>query len=216
MSRKSRSAFMPQQTWPAIAIVAIAALAYVASVEASRPTAYRAEATPVAVIDVARLVDEIDERSEWDIRIEALQASINQEGKSRQAAMERRLTESEAAPNDEQRQLIRDEVALMQLRLEQWAQIKTMELDRERALKWQSIYRNLRRESSRIAETEGYELIMVDDNRGEINTDPTNQQMSMEQQVLTQIMNRRILFAAEPIDITDQVIVRMNNATPQP
>ena len=36
--------------------------------------------------------------------------------------------------------------------------------------------------------------------------------MPLQQQVLEQITNRRILFAANTIDITDQVIVRMNNA----
>ena len=61
MPSKSRSVFTSHQVWPAIAIVAIGALAYVASVEASRPAMYRAKATPVAVIDVTRLVDEIDE-----------------------------------------------------------------------------------------------------------------------------------------------------------
>ena len=103
----------------------------------------------------------------------------------------------------------------MQLRFEQWVQSKTQEIDRERSLKWRSIYRNLRREAARVAETDGYELVLVNDATGEIRTEP-NSQMPLEQQVLTQMLNRRILYSASPIDITEQVIVRMNNAAPQP
>ena len=49
------------------------------------------------------------------------------------------------------------------------------------------------------------------DSVGEIRT-VTQSQMPLQQQVLEQITNRRILFATNGIDVTDQVIVRMNNA----
>ena len=84
--------------------------------------------------------------------------------------MDKRLKESEQAATPEDRQRIRDEVALMQLRLEQWGALKTAEVDREESLKWRSIYRNLRRESQRVAEAEGYEMVMVDDSVGDVQT----------------------------------------------
>lgn len=210
-----RTTFFRRQSW-LIAIAAVAIVfAYTVAVEASRPRVIEVAPTAVAVIDVARLVQEIDERGEWDMRLESLQASVNQEAQDRQKAIERRLKESEETEDIEKRQAIRDEVALMQLRFEQWVQIKSLEIDRERSLKWRSIYRNLRRETSRVAETDGYDLVLVNDATGEIATDP-NAQMPLEQQVLTQMLNRRILYSASPIDITEQVIVRMNNAAPQP
>jgi Skp family chaperone for outer membrane proteins len=205
---------LSRQGWPiAIAVVALV-FTYTLAVEASRPHVIQAAPTAVAVIDVARLVQEIDERGEWDMKMESLQAAVNQEAQDRQGAIERRLKESEAVEDAEQRQDVRDEVALMQLRFEQWVQSKTQEIDRERSLKWRSIYRNLRREAARVAETDGYELVLVNDATGEIRTEP-NSQMPLEQQVLTQMLNRRILYSASPIDITEPVIVRMNNAAPQ-
>ena len=206
---------LPALAWPALTVVLGVALSYTVVVEASRPMKVMAAPTAVAVVDVSRLVEEIDERGEWDMRIEALRAAVEQEFKNRQAAAERRLEESENASDEITRQTIRDEVALMQLRTQEWAIVKGQELDRERSLKWQSIYRNLRRESARIAETDGYELVLVNDATGEIRTNPASQ-TPLEQQVLTQMLNRRILFTADPIDITEQLIVRMNNALPQP
>ena len=210
-----RTHVLSRQSWPIAIVVVALALAYTVSVEASRPYVVQAAPTAVAVIDVSRLVQEIDERGEWDMRLESLQAAISKEAQDNQAAIERRLKESEAMEDGQERQDIRDEVALMQLRFEQWVQAKSQELDRERSLKWRSIYRNLRREASRVAETDGYELVLVNDASGDIRTDP-NAQMPLEQQVLTQMLNRRILYSASPIDITEQVIVRMNNAAPQP
>jgi Skp family chaperone for outer membrane proteins len=185
------------------------------SVSASRPVVVKADPTPVAVVNVARVLEQIDEKSEWEIKIEALKGSIQQEGIGRQQAMERRLAESEAASSPEERQGIRDEVALMQLRLEQWANMKAIEVDREQSLMWRSIYRNLRREAERVAEAEGFALVLVDDSAGEIRTQ-SGTQVPLQTQVLQQITNRRILFAANTTDISDQVIVRMNNAIVAP
>jgi hypothetical protein len=39
-------------------------------------------------------------------------------------------------------------------------------------------------------------------------------QVSREQQVISQILNRRMLYAAEATDITEQLIVRVNNINP--
>ena len=70
---------------------------------------------------------------------------------------------------------------------------------------------NLLRETRRIAEAEGVEIVLVDDSASEIRTE-NNAQVSLQAQVLQQISTRRVLFAKNTIDITDQVIVRMNNA----
>jgi hypothetical protein len=51
----------------------------------------------------------------------------------------------------------------------------------------------------------------VNDSLGPLNVS-REIEMSQEQQVLQQIMNRRLLYAAKATDITDQLIVRMNNA----
>ena len=192
-------------------VAVVVVLVHTLSVDASRPIRVVAEPTPVALVNVARVFDQIGERSEWDIRIEALKTSIRETASSRQATMQRRLAESEQATDPDERQKIRDEVALMQIRFEEWARVKNVEVDREESLKWRSIYRNLRREAARVAENEGFAMVMVDDTVGEISTSPGSQ-IPLQQQVLEQITNRRLLYATKTVDISDQVIVRMNNA----
>ena len=181
------------------------------SVDASRPIRVVAEPTPIAVVNIGTIFEQVDERAEWDVRLDALKASIQEEAAGRQASMERRIEESNNVDDPEDRQKIRDEVALMQLRFEQWATLKSAEVDREESLKWRSLYRNLRREAARVAEAEGYAMVMVDDAAGEIITTPGTK-ITLQQQVLEQIMKRRLLHTTPTIDISDQVVVRMNNA----
>ncbi len=181
------------------------------SVDASRPIRVVAEPTPIAVVNIGTIFEQVDERAEWDVRLDALKASIQEEAAGRQASMERRIEESNNVDDPEDRQKIRDEVALMQLRFEQWATLKSAEVDREESLKWRSLYRNLRREAARVAEAEGYAMVMVDDAAGEITTTPGTK-ITLQQQVLEQIMKRRLLHTTPTIDISDQVVVRMNNA----
>lgn len=181
------------------------------SVDASRPIRVVAEPTPIAVVNIGTIFEQVDERAEWDVRLDALKAAIQEEAAGRQASMERRIEESNNADDPEDRQKIRDEVALMQLRFEQWATLKSAEVDREESLKWRSLYRNLRREAARVAEAEGYAMVMVDDAAGEITTTPGTK-ITLQQQVLEQIMKRRLLHTTPTIDISDQVVVRMNNA----
>jgi Skp family chaperone for outer membrane proteins len=100
---------------------------------------------------------------------------------------------------------------LMRLRFEEWGRLKQLELDRERSLKWQTLYRAIREEVARLAQSEGFELVVVNDGVGPISVS-RELEMSQERQVRMQIEGRQILFAADATDITEQLVVRMNNA----
>lgn len=75
---------------------------------------------------------------------------------------------------------------------------------------WQSIYRNLREESAKLAESEGYDYIIVNDGVNNIVTS-REVKMPMSQQVLEQIGRRQIIFASPTTDVSDKLIVKMNN-----
>jgi hypothetical protein len=106
---------------------------------------------------------------------------------------------------------IRDKLAFEQLQMEQWEKIKKIEVDRERALMWQSMYRNVRAESQKLADAEGWDIILVNDGVTEIQLQ-RDSKVPLESQAQEQIVRRRVLFAAKTIDVTDQLVVRMNNA----
>ena len=164
----------------------------------------------VAVVDLVKVIERLNERSDWEVQIAALGKKIQEEFAARRKAIEDMAKQMEQAA-DAERNSIRDRVAFEQLQFEQWEQIKKIEVDRERALMWQSMYRNVRSESQKLADAEGYDIILVNDGVGEIQLQRESK-TPLEAQAQEQIVRRRVLYAAKTVDVTDQLVVRMNNA----
>ena len=178
---------------------------------AKRPT--YAPATHVATVDLSELFDRIELNSAWEVQLSSLTDNLNSEANARQEALARKIESAEATESEVEKQKIRDSAALMKLELDEWAKLKQMEVDRERALMWRSMYTAIREQVTALATTDGWDIVLVNDSLGELNMSD-QVQVSREQQILTQILSRRMLYASELTDITEQLIVRINNLKP--
>ena len=179
-------------------------------------TAKRTEYAPashVATVDLSKLFERIELNSSWEIQLSSMTDNLNAEAGARQEALARQIESAENAGTDAEKQRIRDAAALMKLELDEWAKLKQIEVDRERALMWKSMYKAIREQATALATTDGWDIVLVNDSLGEL---ALNEQVqaSREQQILTQILNRRMLYASEITDITEQLIVRINNLKP--
>jgi len=188
-------------------IVAIAVL--LRPLEARGPAGIAADR--IATVDMGKVLDRLNETAEWDMKIDRLSADIGQEFQRRQEGLQSRIEELREMPESDDSAALREEVALMRLRFEEWGRLKQLELDREKSLKWQTLYRAIREEIARLAQSEGFELVVVNDGIGPIGVS-REIEMSQERQVRMQIENRQVLYAAAGTDITEQLVVRMNNA----
>ena len=199
-----------------LAVVTVAALATAREAEARRvaaeahAAAMAAPPVAVATVDVAKVFDKLNENADWQIQIRNLASSYGEELRARQAELEKLLKELEALTEPARRNELADDIAMKRLRLEEWARLKQGEVDRERSLMWQSMYRAIRDEARKVAESEGYQLVVVDDSQTEVR--PSREvKAPLEEQVKQQIASLRILYAAPTIDISDKVVVRINN-----
>lgn len=192
----------------AVALLALAASA--APAIAAEPQSTPPKAIAIATVDIIRLVDKLNEKSDWDVQLSALTKRIQAELDSRRKSIEEQVKALEGAPDD-QKVALRDKIGLEDLQLREWANYKRAEIDRERALMWQSMYRNIREESQKLAQAEGFDIILVNDGVTDL-TLQRDSQVPMEQQAQEQIMRRRVLYANPAIDVTDKLILRMNNA----
>ena len=197
-----------------LAAVLVAAAAGAAAVTASYQAGATARMAPapsrVATVDLVKVVERLTERSDWEVQITALGKKIQEEFSAKRKALEEMAKQMETAAED-QRAGIRDRLAFEQLQFEQWERIKKVEVDRERALMWQSMYRNIRAESQKLADAEGWDIVLVHDGVSEIQLQRESK-TPLEQQAQEQIVRRRVLYAAKSTDVTDQLVVRMNNA----
>ena len=176
----------------------------------SRPMA-PAQPTKIGSINLAKVLDKLQEKSDWEVQLTALQNQIRDQADSRMKKLEAEKKQVETITDASEQQRLAEQYALEKLELEQWAGLKGSELDRENSLMWQSIYRNLREESAKLAESEGYDYIIVNDGTNDIMTN-REVKVPLAQQVLEQIGRRHMIFASPASDVSDKLIVRMNNS----
>lgn len=97
----------------------------------SRPVA-PAQATRIGSIDLGRVLDKLQEKSDWEVQIAALQNQMRDEADSRKKRLEAEKQQASATTDQAEQQRIAEQVVLEGLQLEQWATLKGAELDREK------------------------------------------------------------------------------------
>ena len=204
---------MTRPTLAAFALGATVALAsfLAGNADATRALIVPAQPTAIGVIDLAKLFDGLGECAEWDVRIKALEARVMDEARARKASLESGLKEVEAMTEGVEKENRLDALRLQKLQAEQWSLGCEMEADRERSLKWQSVYRSVREGAKKLGEAEGYQLVVIDDSKIEIQTQRAQNSPPLETQAKGQIAQLRVLYADRTIDVTDKLIVQLNN-----
>ena len=69
----------------------------------------------------------------------------------------------------------------------------------------------MREGAKKLGETEGYQLVVIDDSKIEIQTQRAQNSPPLETQAKGQIAQLRVLYADRTIDVTDKLIVQLNN-----
>jgi Skp family chaperone for outer membrane proteins len=192
---------------------AVALAAFLAgTAEARRSHSMLAPPSSIGVVDMATVFDKLEESAEWDVKIKTLEARATEEMSKRRAELETLSKEVEALSEGAEKEAKLDSLRLKRLQIEQWAGFKELEVDRETSLKWQAVYRSVREGAKKLAESEKYDLIIVDDSRVELRTQRAQNAPSLAAQAQGQIAQLRVLHAARTVDVTEKLIVQINNA----
>jgi Skp family chaperone for outer membrane proteins len=166
--------------------------------------AARATPSAVAVVNLNRLVDGLAELAELQERL-----------KQRADASRRRLEElgNQLKAVEQDLEEIRDveaRVSKFAEKVELEAQLKTRRevlqriLDLEQGRVMRQTFLKIMDACKRLAETDGWDLILVDDRDG-------LPDMATGEQITQLVMLRQVLYANERVDVTDQLITLMNN-----
>ena len=175
----------------------------------------RAEATAAAkaaapsagyVVDLGRLLEGLDEREQLEkdlqARIETRQKQLDEVRKQMNDVREELAIE--ARGSEPYRERVRE-----MLELEATAKVRQETLQTiiavEKGTMLVDLYAKISEAAQTVAEREGYDAIVIDDSKGDLPQQPT------EQVALQQILSRRVLYAAPRIDVTDNLRTLMNN-----
>lgn len=195
-----------------VAIVGLAALAGVwglASVRAET-AAQKAPSAAVAVIDIGKVLEQLDEKR-------SRLAELEEFGRAMEARMERINAEKDVIVADlevlprgtpqyleKQDQAIRKE---MELQGEQeFAKFRFNERKQQTKLE---LFNKIVSSAGIYAQREGYDIVLNDDRDMVVPQDQVGQMTDQAFQAF--VMSRRVIFATDAVDITDEVAQMMNN-----
>ena len=198
----SRTMKISSNRWlAALGLVLLGALAATLAGQrmlAARPTA-------VAVVDIAGVANNLAESKavEADLQrmregIEAETARRASEIKSDQDSLEALKKDSAAYAETEEK--IIEKIAILQ----GWQKIKLERMQSDRFIRMEGIYRKVVDAVGRYAEKEGYDVVLV--------MEPVDSSLGKNlEQLLQSISMRKVVYAVEELNITDEVTQMLNN-----
>tara|TARA_R110002072_G_scaffold42064_5_gene117624 strand:- start:69665 stop:70309 length:645 start_codon:yes stop_codon:yes gene_type:complete len=187
---------------PAAAVL-LAAFAWQAGANASRPPA---QPTAIATVDIVSIIDKLEERL-------VREAELEQSKASRQAQLDEVIENLKAIQADlefleqgtnERKEKIRQAMetqAVVKARGDALNQI--LSIDRGNVTK--EMYGKITEAISRIADREGYDIVLFDDSLFSVPSDVPFAD------VYRSIVTKSVIYKHESVDITEQVITLMNN-----
>ncbi len=168
------------------------------------------DAVVIAVVRIDALFDELQQRADAMIELRRMELDVQDENRIRTEAITALEAELENVVATTRRKELDDEIAIKKLQLRFWQQAASVEVEVEKALRLQDLYRSMRAATEALAEAEGYDMVIVDDASDDLPFE-TESRMSPQVQVLQQIATRKILYRNEALDITMDLATRMNN-----
>lgn len=165
-----------------------------------------ANPSSVAVVDLARLLEGLSER-------EFLEAELNKEIAARQSELDTLLGEitrlsediklmTETDPSRIAR--IRD-LRLKEVQARALREFVQQQLSVEKGKMLATLFNKVEVAVCDIAARDGWDIILIDDSDLEL------PEIATEQQMLQMILSRRVLCAADRVDVTDEARTLMNN-----
>jgi Skp family chaperone for outer membrane proteins len=164
----------------------------------------------LATIRMDTLVENLDERADAKADIARLEREIADEEKLRKDELTRLEEEFKDLLPGPVKEEMRERIALRSLQFKSWYEGTTAELEAEKALRLQDLYRKIKSAIADMAGTAGYDVVLQNDESSDLPFD-SDSRVPAQVQVLQQISSRKVLHLKPAVDVTQDLIVRMNN-----
>ena len=168
--------------------------------------------TAVATVNLSVVMEKLEQKSSAQANLRTMAEKLNEDDKAKKDELTKMQGDLKAMAEDApERETLQEKLALNTLQYQAWAKFSSEKIDIEKSLVLQDLYRSIKEAVAQMAQTSRLDIVLVDDSKGELRTDP-DARISREAQIMQQVAERRLLYANDQIDITDDLIERMNNA----
>lgn len=158
----------------------------------------------VATVDLEQVFNNLDEREAADAELQELAERLQRQGDERSDEIDRLREDLEIyAEGTEEHQEMLTELAKTSHDYRAFVEFGRMRIDASKAVTLRQIYTSIKQSVRREAEAKGYDVVFVNDSLSPLPT-------ADEEETSRQISARRMLYSSPQLDITQDIIDRMN------
>ena len=158
----------------------------------------------IGVVDLEKVYNNLNSRSELVTRIEDMQSKMAEDASSMQEELEMLSAELESlSPGSGAMIEMNDKAISISGRLRAFETYGALLIERERAADLRESYDTIRTEAGTLSKMMGIDLVLLNDSIPMVD-------LADAAGTLQQISARRVLWANETLDITDELIARLN------
>ena len=163
-----------------------------------------AQATVIAVLEVGRVFNTCKEKTDIDANARSAQEKADVDKAEREESIKQLQFDMELInPDSPQSKKKRQEIERKVVEYQVEIQYRRQQIVREQMRRYELLYKKLRDTCSEVAQANGFDLVLFKE------TEKLN--YKAPQDLVNQIGGRKVLWAAERLNITDQVIQKLNN-----
>ena len=185
-----------------LGLVVLVAFIGLASVNADQASA---NGKAIGAVDVQTVFDALQEKIQIEADLKTQIEDLNREEQDRKARLQSLQADLEIlAPGtgafNEKREQLEQEVIELQV----WRQVQNQRVARERSIHIERLYRKVLDAIGRLAESDRMDMVLFKEK-------PVDFSGTKPEALNTLIQMRKVLWVADQLDLTDQVIQMMNN-----
>lgn len=187
-----------------LTLIAIAGAIALVGLGAHAQQQLAARPTAVAVVDLQAVFDGARILETFKADAGKLTADFQSQRDAKQKELEKLRFELE--PLDKSSDEFRKQAEALQYKAYEfklWSEFQAAKIQHEQGLQLHKLYRDTRTVVAQIAKEQGYDLVLYSEGDAEINWNQVNE-------LNAQVQLRKVLYASDQVNITDQVIQRLN------
>ncbi len=159
----------------------------------------------VAVIDVVRAFNEYQRQKDLEAELQELKQKLQAEQEQRRGRIEAMQATLDAMDqNDPTYAEKMRELLAEQIELKNWMDLAQADMQREIGVWTARVYQEIVTASQQVAEARGFDLVLAHEPFKPAGIDPET--------IRQQIRSRKVVYAADKVDITDAVLEALNKA----
>jgi len=157
----------------------------------------------VAVVNVQQVFDQLTERSRLQADLQERLEKLKVESDSRQAKMKTLSDDLDMLrPGTAAHLAKQNELEFKAIEMRTWQEFQRQKIERENAVQLEGLYAKVVAACGQVARTNGFSLVLFEE--------PATVSGPKPDVVANRISGRKVIWASKELDLTDQVVQRMN------